>query len=181
MEHDQSDEFPPSKAEVEAQLQGKTEAISERMNALRAEMEDAPSSLWEEMKKRPLLSLGGALAVGLLVGLWVAGRRKRRLKRSHKALIDRYIEALRDEVKHAVRGGDDIDTAVKKALQQRTPLIVYTANGEASSSSPGWLRNLFDIVFDTSLALFVREGLHALLGDMDFDQGVADLAAVDDE
>ncbi len=179
MDHS-SNESRPSKAEIEARLQGKTEAISERMQVLRDEVEDTPTSLWEEMKKRPLLSAGGALAVGLLIGFWVAGRRKRRLSRSHKALIERYIDALRDEVNHAVAGGEDVDTAVKQALQQRTPLIVYTPNGQARSS-PGWFRNLFDIVFDTSLALFVREGLNALLGGMDLEQDVADLAALDED
>jgi ElaB/YqjD/DUF883 family membrane-anchored ribosome-binding protein len=180
MEDHQSNEPRPSKAELEAQLQSKTEAISARMDALREEVEDTPSSLWEEMKKRPLVSLGGALAVGLLVGLWIAGRRKRRLKRSHKALIEQYIDALRSEVRHAVAGGADVDTAVQQALQQRVPLIVYTPEGK-ESASPGWLRNLFDIVFDTSLALFVREGLNALLGGLDLEEDVAELAALEDE
>lgn len=180
MEDHQSNEPRPSKAQLEAQLQSKTEAISARMDALREEVEDTPSSLWDEMKKRPLVSLGGALAVGLLVGLWISGRRKRRVKRSHQALIEQYIDALRGEVRHAVAGGEDLDSAVRQALQQRVPLIVYTPNGEEAESS-GWIRNLLSLVFNTSLGLLVREALYGLLDGLDLEQEVAGLAAAENE
>lgn len=177
---DHPDDNPTSsKTEVQARLSDTAASIRQRIEALREEAKDTPASVRDVLRRHPLLSLGGVLAVGLLAGYWWSGRRSRRTRRTHQALIDHYIDALRDEVQHAVAGGEDIDTAVKEALRHRTPLVVFTAEGKQESSS--WLRNFFDVVVDTALALFVREGLHAWLGEGDLDQEIADLAALEDE
>ncbi len=160
------DPSSPSKADIEARLQGTTDAITARLNALQGEMTETGTSLWDLIRQNPLLGVGGALLLGLLLVLWLRGRRKKRLKRSHRKLLDRYIAALRDEVRTSVAQGEDVGVAVQDALQGRAPLIVYTQGPDAGGASePGLLRKSFDTVTDTALALIARE----LLGDFLFD------------
>lgn len=162
-----NDPSSPSKADIEARLQGTTDAITARLNALQEEVATTGTSLWDVIRRNPLRSLGGALLLGLLLGFWLKGSRKKRLKHAHRKLLDRYIAALRDEVRASVAQGEDVGAAVQEALQGRAPLIVYTqgAGENGETSGPGFLRKSFDVIADTALALIAREALGSFLFD----------------
>lgn len=148
-----------SKAEVEAELEGSSDAIQGRLDAIRDEIRSTGSSIRSTLSKHPLASIGGSLLAGALVGWLLAGVGKRRLSKAHRQLLSEYVEALRDEVREAVADGEEIGTAVQEALRNRAPLIVYAED----QGSDGWLRQTAGLVFDTALTLFIRDALSGFL------------------
>lgn len=148
-----------SKAEVEAELEGSSDAIQGRLNAIRDEITSTGSSIRSTLRKHPLASIGGSLLAGALLGWLLAGVGKRRLSKAHRQLLKEYVEALRDEVRDAVAEGEEIGVAVQEALRNRAPLIVYSDD----QGSDGWLRQTAGLVFDTALTLFIRDALGGFL------------------
>lgn len=166
---------PKSKAEIEAELEGSSEAIHGRLEAIQDEINTTGESVRSWLRKHPLASVGGALVAGGLAGWLVAGIGQRRLSRAHRRLLSQYITALREEVEDAVASGQDVGSAVQDALRTRAPLVVY--EGETASSG-GWIRQAFGLVADTALALIVREALSGWLDGADLDDMMpADVAS----
>lgn len=148
-----------SKADVEAELDSSSDAIQGRLDAIHDEITSTGSSIRSLLRKHPLASVGGSLLAGALVGWLLAGLGKRRLSKAHRQLLNDYVEALRDEVRTAVAGGEEVGAAVQDALRNRTPLIVYSEDDR----SKGWLRQTAGLVFDTALTLFIRDVLSGML------------------
>lgn len=148
-----------SKAEVEAELEGSSDAIQGRIHAIRDEITSTGSSMKSLLRKHPLASLGGSLLAGALVGWLLAGLGRRRLSKAHRQLLNDYVEALRDEVRTAVADGEEVGAAVQDALRNRAPLIVYSEDDRSS----GWLRQTAGLIADTALTLFVRDVVGGLL------------------
>lgn len=148
-----------TKAEVEAKLHGTSEAIRGRLDAIQEEISTTGPVVrdWirDRLREHPLASVGGSLLAGLLVGWLVSGRRKRRLTRAHRRLVENYVDAMRDEVRAAVADGAEVGEAVQEAFRNRTPLIVYGEN----DTSGGFLRQTFDLALSAALPLFVRSML----------------------
>jgi len=85
--------------------------------------------------------------------------------------VDRYLAALRREVEEAVDEGEEPGPALEKALRDRVPLVVYTAQGEGrrAGRGGGLLREAAEIVFSTGLSLFAREAIDSMLDSFDVD------------
>ena len=122
-----------TKSEVEAKLHGTSEAIESRLAAIQEEVSTTGTALRNYLRQHPLASVGGSLLVGLLIGWWLMGRGRRRLSRSHRRLLENYIDALREEVRDTVADGAEVGEAVQAALRNRAPLIVYSENDGSSS------------------------------------------------
>lgn len=148
-----------SKADVEAELRGSSDAIQDRLDAIRGEIMSTGDSLRQVLRDHPLASVGGSLLAGALIGWLVAGVGKQRLSRAHRALLDQYIEALRDEVRAAVADGEEVGAAVQEALRNRAPLVVY-ANDDGSGS---WLGQVAEMIFSTASTLFLREMVSGMM------------------
>ncbi|SHK13734.1 hypothetical protein [Rhodothermus profundi] len=118
---------PTSRAEVEAALQARAQAIEADLEALHEEIRQMGQSVRETLWNHPLISVGGSLAAGLLVG-WLLGglgrNRRARLSRRHRALVTAYVEALVAEAQKAARRGRNPETAIRRALEERVPLVV---------------------------------------------------------
>ena len=71
-----------------------------------------------------------------------------RLGVTHRRLVDEYVDALVDDVRYAVTKGRDPDAAVREAVQDRVPLIIYDHGTDAQS--PGVLRTFFDLLLKTA-------------------------------
>ncbi|WP_397547364.1 hypothetical protein ABUL39_02980 [Rhodothermus marinus] len=134
---------PKSRAEVEAALQAKAQEIEADLEALQEEVRQLGRSFRAALWNHPLVSVGGSLVAGLLVG-WVLGglgrRRRPRLSKTHRALVSAYLEALVAEARKAVRRGRDPEQAIRKALEERVPLIIVQEND--NTSEKGVLRSI---------------------------------------
>jgi len=167
---------PKSKAEIEAELEGSSEAIHGRLEAIQDEISTTGESVRSWLRKHPLASVGGSLAAGVLAGWLVAGIGRRRLSRAHRQLLSQYITALREEVEDAVASGQEVGSAVQDALRTRAPLVVYEGEG---GSSGGWIRQTLGLVADTALALVVREAISGWLDGADLEDMMPDDVAAD--
>lgn len=170
-----------TRADVEARLQGTSEAIRSRLDAIQEEVETTGTTIRDFLRRHPLASVGGSLLAGLLIGWLLGGSKGRRLSRTHRRMLTHYIDAIRDEVRDAVAEGEEVGTAVQDALRNRAPLVVYSEDG----ASGGFLRQTFDIVFDTALTLFIRDALEGLFehfgaGEIDAFGEAGEEAAVDE-
>lgn len=172
-------ESKPNKADVESRLHQTAEAMSDRMASIQDEVSTTGASVRNWIVRNPLKSVGGMLAAGLAVGLLFGGGRSRRRK-EHEALIDTYLDALREEAETAVEQGEEPGPALEKALRDRVPLVVYNRrDGRAGASAEGgWGRHLLregaDILFSTGLSLLAREAVEALLANLDVEAIVED-------
>ena len=165
-------ESKPNKADVESRLHQTAEAMSDRMASIQEEVASTGVSVRDWIVQNPLKSVGGMLAAGLAVGVLFGGSRSRRRK-EHAALIDTYLEVLREEAETAVEEGEEPGPALEKALRDRVPLVVYNRRSGRGDARPrgGWVRNLFregaEILFSTGLSLLAREAIEALLANLD--------------
>lgn len=163
-----------TRADVEARLHGTAEAIQARLDALQEEVSTIGDVLRDELRRRPLASVGGALLAGLLVG-WLFGGR-RRLSRTHRRLLKHYVDALRDEVRDAVAGGAEVGEAVQDALRHRAPLIVYSED----EASPGFFRQALDLGMSAAFPLVVRSVVTGFLEQPDVN-GLGEEAALGED
>lgn len=147
-----------TKADVKAEMHTRSESMGRRIDALEDEVTTAGLSLMQALKKRPLVSLGGAVLAGVALGLLLGGskRRRARLESAHASLIKDYIDALSQDVRRAVDSGEEAGWAVRSALRDHVPLVVYRSDSSAEDSR-GMLRSGFDLVAKTAFSLFVRD------------------------
>lgn len=167
-------ESTPNKADVESRLHQTAEAMSQRMASIQEEVSSTGVSIRDWIVRNPLKSVGGMLAAGLAVGTFFGGTRSRRRK-AHAALIDTYLEALREEAETAVEDGEEPGPALEKALRDRVPLVVYNRHGgEDGGRRGGWGRNLLregaEILFSTGLSLLAREAIEAVLANLNVEE-----------
>ncbi len=133
---------PRSRTEVEAALQTSTQKIEADLEALQQEVREMGRSLREALWSYPGIGIGGSLVAGLVVG-WILGglgrRRRPRLSKAHRALVSAYLDTLIAEGRRALRRGRDPEQAIRRALEERLPIVVVQENG---ASEKGVLRSL---------------------------------------
>lgn len=175
----------PSKSDLESRLRQTSDAMTDRLDALRDEVSTTGSAVREWIVDHPMASVGGMLATGLAVGLLFGGGSKRRRRNTHQALIDQYVDALSDEVQTAVKKGTDPEKALEKALHDRVPLVVYTAARANPSRTSGAIRSflgdVMHVLTQTAITLVAREAMETILADTDVDAILADAGVVDAE
>ncbi len=147
--------------EVSRRLQAKTQQIESGLSALQEEVVTLGPALRRAIFDHPLVSVGGALVAGLAVGLLFGGRKRVKngldLSSSHRALLDRYLDALVDEARHRVGRGQEMGEAVRDALAERAPLIIYDAGPATEEGSV--TRRFFDLVLKSAIGFGIKFGL----------------------
>lgn len=160
-----------TKEEARIQLRGKSEALSRRLHALEGELSSTPQDVEGTARKNPWVAMGTAAVGGLiLTGVLRRRRRKRRRREAghaHRDLVEHYIESVADEARYLSRK-KDTDAALREALEDRVPLVVYAPEGEAHRKA-GLLRDLFDLVVKTSAAFAIKASIDYLTTRMDLD------------
>lgn len=137
------------------------EQINRRLDALQGEVGTLGESIKAYLLDNPLVAVGGSLAAGLLVGLIFGGSRKRRSGTTrHRDLMEQYVQSLMDETRHRVAKGEDAGEAVRRALGDRVPLIVYEAPDGAGEQSV--VGRVFDVLMKTSLGVGTKMGVDYL-------------------
>jgi hypothetical protein len=144
--------------QIEAQLRGKTDQIGRRVDALQSEVSTVGQALREGLLKNPLIALGGVVLAGLLVGLLVGGRRKAprapKSRDPHRRLVDEYIESISEDATRRMEKGKASGEAVRAALRDRVPLIVYAPGGREEES--GLVRKAVGMAASTAAGLALK-------------------------
>ncbi len=144
-----------TKEEVAARLQGKSDAISRRIDVLEGEV----ASTGEDVKRflaSPLVRVGATLALGLAVGL-LAGRHRR--SPGSGALKEAYLDLLAGEAAQAVRKGIEPEEAVRETLRRRAPIIADCP----AAPEKGFFRQTAGFAMRLLLGIMVRNGAATLL------------------
>lgn len=169
-----------NKRDLELQLEGKRADIDARIDALKNEIQDAGTDARRYLIEQPLKVVGGVLLAGVVVGLLMAGRKKRRSKRqlrkSHRALVERYADALVQDVRFRLRRGDDEEKALRAAFRDRVPLIVVESDSETEVKH-GMVREGLDLALKTALGFAVKVLVDRLSAEFDLEGQIDRLVA----
>ncbi len=160
------DKAKPTANELRAALDARTEQIGRRVEAIQDEVARVPGEVRDAIKQNPLVSLGGSLAGGLLVGLLIGGigKRKSRIPAAHQSLVAEYLDALGDDVKHAIKKGEDVGKAIKRTVGKHTPLVIVAGGDDGIVKSKNhYLRAGLDMAFKTMLGFGVKMALDKVL------------------
>ena len=160
----------------------KNKHIEGHLEALQEEVTTIAPSIGKAIFEHPLVSVGGALVAGLAVGLIFGRGRKRAkpdltLKGTHRVLVERYLDALINETRYRVAKGAEAGEAVRAALADRVPLIVYEGDGE---KRPGVLSQTFDMIIKTALGFGVKLALDYVTSNMDIPELLEDEEEVEE-
>ena len=154
-----------TKEDVERALNLKKDQIEQRLAALQDEVSSVGPSIRDAVFGHPLVSVGGALLAGLVVGLLFGGKKRQKdafgADANHRALVDHYVGAIVEEARHRMADGQDAEEAVRAALHERVPLIVYEVP-EASSSKSGLASQLMSLAMRQLVPLGIQMGLDYL-------------------
>ncbi len=152
---------------VEKELQLKEDQIEHRLLALQEEVATVAPTIRDALLNHPLVSVGGALLAGLVVGLIFGGKKRWNdgfgAAAGHQALVDHYVDAVVEEARHRVAKGQDVDEAVHAALKDRVPLIVYEV--PLADEKRGLLGSVVSLVLGKVVPLGIQMGLDYLAGD----------------
>lgn len=165
------------KSDLDSEFRSRAEELEAQINSLNEDLSAAERSIGDVVRANPLLVLGGTLVAGLLVGLLLGGRRRRhalsRAGNEYRTFIDAYIDAVVDDAKHAVISGEETGEAIRQALQDRVPLIVYSRDNAVRA--PGLFRQLLELSVTTGVGFGVRSALERFTSTLNLVQ--ADSAA----
>lgn len=160
-------------ADVERELNQKKDQIEQRLAALQEEVTTVGPSIRDAVFKHPLVSVGGALLAGLVVGLLAGGKKRPKdafgAGANHRALVDHYVGAIVEEARHRMADGQDADEAVRAALQERVPLIVYEV--PEAAGRPGMVSQLMSLALRQLLPLGIQMGMQYLNGTLEEEAG----------
>ncbi len=152
-----------TKEAVEKELQLKENQIEQRISALQEEVASVAPTIRDALFNHPLVSVGGALLAGLVVGLIFGKRRNAASGVSHRALVDHYADAVVEEARHRVVNGQDVDEAVYAALKDRVPLIVYEI--PETEDKQGLISSVVSLVLHQVVPIGIKMGLNYLASD----------------
>ncbi len=152
-----------TKEAVEKELQLKENQIEQRISTLQQEVASVAPTIRDALFNHPLVSVGGALLAGLVVGLIGGGKKRRNTASgvSHRTLVDHYVDAVAEEARHRVVNGQDVDEAVYAALKDRVPLIVYET--PQTKEKQGLINSVVSLVLRQVVPLGVKMGMNYLV------------------
>lgn len=150
-------EKPRTKAEVEALLARKDEAIARRLDAIKGEVGAAGSAV-KKVVGHPLLAVGATLAGGLVVGLMLGGKRKKKTKPPAQSTpIRDFYELVARDAEGLMEKGLAPEEAIREALRRRAPVVP----DQRSEESPGLVRSLVTTAGRMFVTLALRNAMEA--------------------
>ena len=162
-----------TKEDVERALNVKKDQIEQRLATLQEEVSTVGPSIRDAVFSHPLVSVGGALLAGLVVGLLFGGKKRPKhafgAGADHRALVDHYVGAIVEEARHRMADGQDAAEAVRAALHERVPLIVYEVPEASSKSS--LTSQLMNLALRQLVPLGIKMGLDYLKTDTEQEEG----------
>lgn len=164
MEQQETAEKKRSRKALEDELNEASDHIERHLTALQEEFSTLGPSLGKALLRHPLVSVGGALLAGLVVGL-IFGKKKQPPdpfggRTAHRALVEQYVDAIVEEARHQIKRGAETGEAVRAALKERVPVIVLEA--EDTPAQSGVLRQAGQILFRSVLGFGMTMGVNYL-------------------
>lgn len=152
-----------TKAEVEEQLRRRRESMDGHLDGLQQELKTTGEEVQHEaqrtVQQNTLAVLGGMGLAGAVLGYWLVRRRKRR--HAPHGWAEEYREAVREEVRAAVRHGEDPGEAASQILAGHRPLVVRE-QAASRGESRGILKTVADLVGRTLVSLAVKYAVDAV-------------------
>lgn len=156
-----------NRSSIQRELNAKEAQIKRRIDDLESELVSTPAALKSAVTNHPLIGVGAAIAVGLVISLMLRGRRRNPSDSSpaHQQLVEGYIEAIARDVRKNVRRGKDPEDAIRKSLRGRAPVILYapSVHSEVSEDTRGVTRRTFDLALKSVLALAAKTSVDFLI------------------
>ena len=124
------------------------------------------------VREQPLLAVGVAAGVGLLAGV-VSGLMARPEPESpsdHDLWMTAYLQDVIEEGGFRVRGGEDSETALRKVLRKRAPVVVL----EAEPKPVAQARGTVSMILNTALGFGVKLALDRVAAQLTGDDDIAE-------
>lgn len=164
-----------NKQEIESELERKKDGIEARIEAIKDEVQSAGDEARRMLVEKPAKVAMGALAIGGAAALLIILKRRRkryaRLERSHRTLIEHYMDALVDDVQRQRAKGRDDAEALHRAFKGRLPLIVVE-DDRAESKTSSISRDAISFTLNTALGFFVKVLMDKVANRMELDEQV---------
>lgn len=143
-----------SKAKVEAEIEARKQAMLYQIEALGGDLNEAGESVKEAVLNNPFVKAGGALVVGLLVGLLVGKRRS-----SGPATAPVSLRQLTEA---------GVDDATLDRLQQSGAVVVVSSGGETKKKS-----SLVQSAGGVLVSLALREVVRRIMDRVDIEDAIS--------
>ena len=118
-----------SASEVQHLLKQKTKQIEQHLQALKDEVSGITPSIRETMHKHPLLTVGGTLAAGVLVGMLLS---RQRGDLYSPAMVDACLAPMVATVKARMAAGESAEEAVRAAFRTQPPVSAMHSSSLSS-------------------------------------------------
>ncbi len=125
-------------SEVQQLLKDKTKQIEQHLQALKNEVSSFTPTIRAAINKNPLLTVGGALAAGVVAGMLLSRQRSDPYGR---AMMDAYLAPIAATVQARMSTGENAEDAVRAALRGQLPV-----SAPAPSVSTELVRLLLPVV-----------------------------------
>lgn len=159
-----------NRSSIQQELAAKEEQIKRRIDDLEDELVSTPAAIKSAITKHPLIGVGAAIAVGVVVSLMFRGRKKGNslIAPVQQRLVEEYIEDISNDVRRSVKRGKDPEEAIRRSLRRRGPVILYSPAARSSSEGEdkGVTRRTFDIAMKSVLALAAKTSVDFLISRM---------------
>ncbi len=148
--------------ELRAELAARKERLNSHLAGLQSEMTLADLKVsgrpvLDHIRDRPLLAVGVAAGVGLLAGVvtGLAARPEPAEPSDRDLWMSAYLKDVVEEGGFRVRGGEDAETALRKVLRKRAPVVVLEAEPTPKAQVGGTVGMLLNTAlgFGVKLAL----------------------------
>ena len=152
--------------QIKERLEGRVRSMRLHATGLKQEfttlndMNVAGRPVLDYVREQPLLAVGVAAGLGVLAGL-VSGylaRPEPEEENDHDLWMSAYLDDVVEEGGFRVQGGEDAETALKKVLRKRAPVVVLEAESPAAKEA----RSTVGLVLNTALGFGVKLALDQL-------------------
>ncbi len=164
--------------QIKERLEGRARSMRLHVTGLKQELTTVNDlnvggrPVLDYVRDQPLLAVGVAAGVGLLAGV-VSGylaRPEPEETSDHDLWMSAYLDDVVEEGGFRVQDGEDAETALRKVLRKRAPVVVL----EAEASPKAQARGTFGLVLNTALGFGVKLALDQLAERLTGEDDIAD-------
>lgn len=148
--------------QLRAELEARKSLLDQHLSGLQSELTLADVNvggrpMLDYVREKPLLAAGVAAGVGLLAGVLSSLRSRPEPEEpsDYTLWMNAYLDDLIEEGGFRVQRGDDSETALRKALRSRAPVIVLEGEASPKEQASGTV----SLLLNTALGFGVKLAL----------------------